>query len=334
MKKRTLYVFILSLWLITNWASAQINTEYQPMAVEGAHWICYKAYDRPWGDEYFSWTIRGDTVIEGKVYKKMYRDDFFIDHPNQKLSYPPVVIKISLTALIRDDTLQRKVFGIIPPTSGLYRECILGGQETLLFDFSASSGDTLQSCLLGNLAKRSLLQVDSITYTPYECFHTYGDKNDKKQLRTLNVNGYWESTFAKNSVKILERIGYQKYGPFFEQWRGSGGIILEWQKIGGLLCYCVGTNADCNIITSAKEISYLPIRIFPNPVEDRLYFESNTTSLKWLKVYHSSGLLVNKLLPVSTYENYIDTHLFQPGHYYLQGLGEGGEIYLGKFIKL
>jgi hypothetical protein len=334
MNHRTLYVSILLLGLITNWARAQISTEYQPMAVEGAHWICYKAYDKPWGDEYFSWTIRGDTLIRGKIYKKMYRDDLFIDHVNKKLSNPPVVTKISLTALIRDDTFQRKVFGIIPPNSGLYRECIEGGQETLLFDFSASSGDTLQSCLLGNLAKRSSLLVDSITYTPYECFHTYGDKNDEKQLRTLNVNGYWESTFAKNRVKILERIGYQKYGPFFEQWRGSGGIILEWQKIGGLLCYCVGTNADCNIITSSKEISYLPIRIFPNPVEDRLYFESNSTPLKWLRVYHSSGLLINELFHISASGSYIDTYLLQPGHYYLQGLGEGGEIYLGKFIKL
>lgn len=332
MKKRTLYVFILPLWLITNWASAQISTEYQPMAVEGAHWICYKAYGRPWGEEYFSWTIRGDTLIKGIGYKKMYRDDLLIDHANQRLSNPPILTKTRLIALIRDETESRKVYSIILPQAYLYNLCDTG-REIVLFDFSAVPKDTLRSCSAWPIIKTPLL-VDSITYTPYECLHTYGDKNDENQLRTLNVNGYWESMLARSNIKILEKIGYKNFGPFFEQWRGNGGIILEWQKIGGLLCYCVGTNADCNIITPTKEISYLPIRIFPNPVEDRLYFESNSTPLKWLKVYHSSGLLVNRLLPVSTYENYIDTHLFQPGHYYLQGLGEGGEIYLGKFIKL
>jgi hypothetical protein len=332
MKHSTLYVSILLLGLITNWASAQISTEYQPMAIEGAHWICYKAYDRPWGDEYFSWTIRGDTVIKGKVYKKMYRDDLLIDHVNQRLSNPPVMIKTSLIALMRDETEGRKVYGIILPQANLSNSCDTS-EEIVLFDFSAVPNDTLRSCSSWPIIKTPLL-VDSITYTPYRCTPTYGDKNDEKQLRTLNVTGYWESMLAKNSVKILEKIGYKNFGPFFEQWRGNGGIILEWQKVGGLICYCVGTNADCNIITSPKEISYLPIRIFPNPVEDRLYFESNYSPFKSLRVYHSSGLLINKLLHVSARGSYIDTHLLQPGHYYLQGLGEGGEIYLGKFIKL
>lgn len=332
MKKRTLYVFILSLWLITNRTSAQISTEYQPMAVEGAHWICYKAYGRPWGDEYYSLSIRGDTVINSHVYKKMYRDDLLIDHVKQRLSNPPIMTKTRLIALLRDESVERKVYGIILPQAYLYNLCDTS-EEIVLFDFSAAPNDTLRSCSAWPMIKTPFF-VDSITYTSYECFHNYGDENDEKQLRTLNVNGYWESIITKSSVEISEKIGYKNFGPFFEQWRGNGGIILEWQKVGGLICYCVGTNADCNIITPTKEISYLPIRIFPNPVDDRLYFESNSTPLKWLKVYHSSGLLVNRLLPVSTYENYIDTHLFQPGHYYLQGLGEGGEIYLGKFIKL
>lgn len=332
MKNRTLYVPILFLGLLTNWASAQISTEYQPMAVEGAHWICYKAYSRPWGDEYFSWTIRGDTLIKGKSYKKMYRDDLLIDHVKQRLSNPPIMTKTRLIALMRDESVERKVYSIILPQAYLSNLCDTG-REIVLFDFSAVPNDTLRSCSSWPMIKTPLL-VDSITYTSYECFHTYGDGNDEKQLRTLNVNGYWESIRTKSSVEILEKIGYKNFGPFFEQWHGTGGIILEWQKVGGLICYCVGTNADCNIITSSKEISYLPIRIFPNPVEDRLYFESNNTTLRWLKVYHSSGLLVNKLLSVSANKNYIDTYLIQPGHYYLQGIGEGGEIYLGKFIKL
>ncbi len=332
MKYSTLYVSILLLGLLTNWASAQISTEYQPMAVEGAHWICYKAYDKPWGDEYYSLSIRGDTVINGQVYKKMYRDNLFIDHVNQRLSNPPIVIDVLLIALIRDDLAKRKVYGIIFPIANQFGTCV-SEEETILFDFNAGLGDTLRSCsALPKIA--TPLIVDSVSLNKYECFFTYNVNNNNNLFRTLNIKGYWESRLEQNNMKIMEGIGYKGYGPFYERWGGNGGIILDWQRVGGLLCYCVGTNADCNIITSAKEIGYLPIHIFPNPVEDRLYFESNNTTLKWLKVYHSSGLLVNELLPFSASGSYIDTHLLQPGHYYLQGLGEGGEIYLGKFIKL
>lgn len=332
MKHTPLCLPILFFVLIAKITNAQISTEYQPMAVEGAHWICYKAYDRPWGDEYFSWTIRGDTLINNQAYKKIYRDDFFIDHVNKRLSNPPIITGTRLIALIRDETAGRKVYGIILPNANLFNLCDTG-EETILFDFSAVPNDTLHSCSSWPTIKTPLL-VDSITYTPYACFHTYGDKNDEKQLRTLNVNGYWESILAKNSVKILEKIGYQKYGPFFEQWRGNGGIILEWQKIGGLLCYCVGTNTDCNIITSSKEISYLSIRIFPNPVEERLYIKipNTQTNLYVLRIYATDGKLLKQFS--SLVGDYIDTSTLIPGQYYLQGIDGAGKTYSGRFIKI
>jgi len=109
MKHTPLCLPILFFVLIAKITNAQISTEYQSMAVEGAHWICYKAFNKPWGDEYYSLSIRGDTILNSQVYKKMYRDDFFIDDANQRLPKFPNIIRTKLVTLIRDDVKQQKV---------------------------------------------------------------------------------------------------------------------------------------------------------------------------------------------------------------------------------
>lgn len=332
MKHATLYLLILFFGLIANAVGAQISTEYQPMAIEGAHWICFKAYFKPWGDEYYSWTIRGDTVVNGQDYKKVYRDDFFIDHSKEQLSPFPRVTKTALIALLRDHIPTRKVFGIFLSQANFYK--CAANDELLLFDFNLTKGDTLKSCLFSDYQDlRSSLVIDSVTYTHYDCAAAYPNQHEGKLRRTLNVDGYWDSVIRENNAEIMEGIGFKRYGPFFENWHGQDYPISPWIKIGGLICHCIGTDADCNIVTSARAISSIPIRIFPNPVEDRLYFEVSTDHVfKFLRVYHASGVLLKQFTPVQG-QNFVDVHALPSGHFYLQGWSDNGKIYNGKFIK-
>lgn len=333
MKHTTPYLPILFLGLLANIVSAQISTAYQPMAIEGAHWICFKAYDRPWGDQYYSWTIRGDTMVNGQGYKKVYRDDFFIDHSKEQLSPFPSVTKTTLIALIRDQIPERKVFGIFLPQANFYK--CAANDELLLFDFNLAKGDTLKSCFFADYQSlRSSLVVDSITYTQYNCTAAYPNHHADELRRTINVNGYWASTIRENNAEIMEGIGFKQYGLFFENWNGSGHPISPWIKIGGLICHCIGTDADCNIVTSSWAMPSLPIRIYPNPVEDRLYFEfGSDQAFKSLRVYHSSGILLKQLVLVQG-QNFVDVQALPSGHFYLQGWSDDGKIYSGKFIKL
>lgn len=312
---------------------AQVSSKYQPMAVEGAHWICIKIYNKPWGDEYFSLTIRGDTAVNQQVYKKMYRDDFFIDM-NLSLFKQPMVIRTQLTALIRDDTSARKVYGVIMPNVNLATPCDTA-TEVVLFNFGAKPGDTLQSCSAAPIIETPLI-VDSINYTPFNPVCNYNNIPSVKSFRTLNVSAFWYFYAAKTNEKISEGIGYQRFGPFFENWSGlNSGIQLEWVLYGGLICHCVGSDADCKIISSNKEISYRQLKIHPNPVEDRLYFEDPAEhKFKLLRIYHSSGQMVQQLPSRITYSGYINTSLLHPGQYFIQGIGEDGVIFRAKFIKL
>lgn len=312
---------------------AQVSTKYQPMAVEGAHWICIKIYNKPWGDEYFSLSIRGDTIVNQQVYKKMYRDDFFIDM-NLSLFKQPMVIRTQLTALMRDDTSERKVYGVIMPGANLYTPCDIA-KEVVLFNFGVKPGDTLQSCSAAPIIETPLI-VDSINYVSFNPICNYNNIPSSKSFRTFNVSAFWYFYAAKTTEKISEGIGYQRFGPFFENWSGlNSGIQLEWVLYGGLICHCVGSDADCKIVSSNKEISYRQLKIHPNPVEDRLYFENpDNQKFKILRIYHSSGQIVQQLSSQVIHNGYVNTSQLHPGQYFIQGIGEEGAIFSVKFIKL
>ena len=65
--------------LILLFPSSFFAQEYIPLVVEDKHWIFEKCGEL--GDNYselFEHLIRGDTIIEGQMYKKMYKRSFDI----------------------------------------------------------------------------------------------------------------------------------------------------------------------------------------------------------------------------------------------------------------
>ncbi|PLX03639.1 MAG: hypothetical protein C0595_06360, partial [Marinilabiliales bacterium] len=85
--------------------------EYNPTAVEGAHWvICFddnstfEPVDGLW--EYFA---SGDTIVNALTYKKILKRDLVVTQNG-----PPFEAEeeYELFGLIRDDTLNKKVYAI------------------------------------------------------------------------------------------------------------------------------------------------------------------------------------------------------------------------------
>jgi len=330
MKHTPLCLPILFFVLIAKITNAQISTEYQSMAVEGAHWICYKAFNKPWGDEYYSLSIRGDTILNSQVYKKMYRDDFFIDDANQRLPKFPNIIRTKLVTLIRDDVKQQKVYVVF--LSELYKSCN-GDGEVLLHDFSLNMGDTLKYCEIVKFKKFDSFSyvIDSVSY---KGVYT-GQQNNLYSYpgrKIMYSKGSWGgvSRIIGFSPPIIEGIGFGDFGPFFENWNDS----LFGYRIGGLLRYCQGSNADCDIISSSQEIFSQPLGLFPNPVEERLYIKipNAQTNLYVLRIYAADGKLLKQFS--SLVGDYIDTSTLIPGQYYLQGIDGAGKTYSGRFIKI
>lgn len=140
MKQMKAPLSLLLLLLYTYSAAAQ----YQPLAVENAHWrIHVDDLETPWDDLIYEYVCRGDTTVEGQAYKKVYRRDFVYEEEPFPGQYPmPYRISNSrLHGLLREDTTTGEVWAVLM-SEGDFRPA---GEEFLLFDFSAQPGDTLRS---------------------------------------------------------------------------------------------------------------------------------------------------------------------------------------------
>lgn len=229
-------------------ANNAIAQSYQPMAIEGAHWVINSdRLSTPWLDEKFVFSIRADTLVNNKTYKKVYRDIYEFDE-SRKI-FLKNIVNSSLFALMRDDTLQQKVYAIMGKTA--YDSCT-ENEEYLLFDFSLNKGDTLLWCSLTEF-RFDPGQPQIVDSTSIIDFHPTGDRR-KSLYALLPFLGYLDSTPAEESMPIVEGFGFEHYGPFIV------GTSVEK--------YCVGTLAECELVTDIEDILLPDIRIFPNPANE------------------------------------------------------------------
>jgi hypothetical protein len=229
---------------------------YQSMAVEGAHWVMFS------DGGHHAFAVRGDTMVDNLAYKKLFYLDLEND-PSVPFSSPYLVGEEYLWGVLRDDPQERKVyviaFELYDPQTGLVDfsyKCPLF-QEQVLYDFSATIGDTIADCLgQTNLPSVGLplgWVVDSIGNEVI-----YG-----ADRRTLYSNN-------NNLVPIIyEGVGSR---------HGLLGGISVWGGCNGEGCgfwlqkYCVGTDAECSIISSNKDIVFPDnqFRLFPNPANQEV----------------------------------------------------------------
>lgn len=253
MKKIRAIQFVWIGFLLT---LSKINAqEYQPMAIEGAHWIVGSDLAGTlWLDAKYSFTIRGDTTVNEKKYKKVYQE-FFEFNNSTKLFTNRIIIS-RLYGLIRDDTSQRKVYAITGET--FYNNCPKN-EEYLLFDFSVKEGDTLNWCSLDGLRfdSDSLSRADSIRFVK----PSFSDTSRKTIYTVFGVSLHNDGTVVERIIPIIEGFGYEIIGPFLE-----GNFLID---------YCIGTNIDCGLTTTTKEVSHSQLKLFPNPTKDVLILEGN-----------------------------------------------------------
>lgn len=80
MKRFTLFFAMASLlWCLAAWAEEPEDYEYVPLVREGIEWTYAAVYNMTDGPSYFYMQFHGDTVVDGKTYKKCYeyRDSEF-----------------------------------------------------------------------------------------------------------------------------------------------------------------------------------------------------------------------------------------------------------------
>jgi Secretion system C-terminal sorting domain len=243
------FTFLLSFSLVVG----SIFGQYEPMALEGAHWVLEAWSDTP-GHHAFS--IRGDSVINSVTYKKVYWQQLQ-GQIGQELESPFLVLEEKLFGLLRDDLAGKKVF-FIPfedYSRGLF--ACEKNEEQLLYDFSIQPGSFAPLCT--QYDENSLLEIDSVAS---------GFLWGKDRRLQYIVNGS-NGGLLNPPGMFVEGIG-TSYGPFT-----SGVPILIFGAHLKLVEYCLGTDEECGfgIINSTSEASEIPIKVFPNPANDLLHLD-------------------------------------------------------------
>jgi hypothetical protein len=254
MKKLLLLTLIL---LVTsNYTSAQ---EYKKFINPDASWRVFyndksgidtTAYESIW-ENYFL----GDTLINDTLYNKMYRS--YLQAYNNDYQEPYIYLGDStLIALLREDTISKKVFGRFVTTDNL-SGCSNLDKEELLYDFSLSEGDTVAQCNSDAIIESV---SESTEYPKQQAFYTAG------LIEPLYTEG----------------IGFYS-GPL-----GYGGIPEG--AIYLLDRYCLGNPEDCGLtLTSVEELNPEQINISPNPFKESFQFTSANKNLSLVKISNAIG---------------------------------------------
>ena len=282
--KATRLFTLLVLLLMAGGVTMQAQ-EYLPIAQKGNEWHTFET--AVWQiNNYVNW-CSGDTLIEDARYMKI------MGTVND--SYP-----IFYTLLREEDGKVWKRYSIAHP-------------ETLLYDFTASVGDTLR---IGDFAEEMVL--DSISMV------RIGDVDRRKLWFGLEYDNLGRPRAKETWV---EGIG-SDYGLL---WTGYFNVFDGWHC---LLCFhqngeLVWENPEYGTCTydAIEENKDSEISIYPNPVRDRVVIEG--IEAVEIQVYNTLGRVVKTVWGT----NEIPVADLPQGVFMLRIMDAEGKVYTNKITK-
>ena len=287
--KKLLIIALFTLFFCPKTGKAQA---YVPLVVDSTHWFSEKRPIIPvppflYAEHY----LLGDTLVSSINYKKVYYRKEYAS------SYKTMVSPFTLNALIREDTLTRKVYAILIQNPQDH-SCPLN-QEVLLYDFSAQPGDTLKGndyCILLN---------DNI-------------------ITGIIQNNFWVNslTYSLNySGQIYEGVGsyYGLLEAIYSSVSGPQFIMVDYCRGGLSNCKFYNVGIDNQVIENN-------IKIYPNPASNYLTIDSDL-DYQTINIYNLSG----KLLKTTERSSQINISDLSKGMYFIQLVAEKNVI-TKKFI--
>ena len=300
-------LLIFQLSVLGNLVLAQTNPiPYQPTAIEQATWVVFDNSGNysPFGFP-LSYVVRinGDSTVAGIAYKKLYVSNLM--HPisarPSDVTPPYQLDSFVFHGLIRDDEVERAVYGRIPINDGELTN------DTLLHDYGAEVGDTL----LG-LFKFGLDTIEDVYVEEY-----FGEE------RLVQL--------SSSTRFFIEGIGTGQHGPF--------GHDPPFTNDGfrALLSYCIGTEEECELelLNSVRPVvREAAFKLFPNPTRSAFTVEFGNGAAPWTKIriYDAMGRLLrqeaifhNQSIPIADLAS---------GLYYVQLIGDTEVSALERLLKL
>lgn len=291
---------VLFLGLFIIFFGISVNAQqYNPLVIENAQWkVEYDDDATPWPDEMYGWLLRGDTIINNIQYKKLYSRVF--EDPSSN-----VIISQLLHGFLREDTVNKIVYAYGDQNMG----CDSTNNEFILLDFSYEIGDTSQLCILTEEAGPKVL-LDTGYYLDF-----YGA--DRKIF-----------DFGGVACNFIEGIGHFQGLLESPIYNISGGVITSLED------YCVGTDAECNVLYVKLEAPLQTVQyyIYPNPFDKYIRVES-AKEIQQIIIHSLSGEIV-EVVEVNNKTCLIETSNIKAGMYFLEVFIDSQQPYQRKLIKI
>lgn len=282
---------------------------YQPLAVENANWVIW---DRsPVGPlrGHRILSIRGDTIIGGVAYKKIYRRAYVPEDPsniwNASAPYPVSNQSVVLLAAVRDDSIAQRVYA-------RYLEPSLAQDypgEQLVHDYLANEGELITADAW--CGEEDVERVQWITI--YD------------KVRKYQHTGY-DDVFVSGIGKVRGRNG----GVFTIERGCAGG-----NAYGQILTYCIGDDAACGFEwpTAVHDFSkHHQLTLSPNPFVNQLTIKASNPFAEAVRVS-----LLNPMGQVLQTANFWDELNWSleknPPGIYLLVFDYGGDRVVRKVVK-
>ena len=256
------YLLLLSI------LSQPLTAQYQPIAVEGAQWIVYETFDEGFSGQsitHHNYFIRGDTLLDGQNYKKVYLrylSNEVTGGPQNLVPPYYVSTPATLAGLLRDSVAAREVYGVsyIEPVEDVLNvDCSY--PERLLYDFKSAVGDTLQGCW-----HTSTWTWNGTTYIESIIVDSIGTADwlglDNRVFYLPEANPVYP--------RLIEGVGGDN-GPFTYTTADIGFVGWQYEV---LVDYCIGTDVECGLEPTSTQNAANPIGlyVYPNPSNGETLF--------------------------------------------------------------
>lgn len=249
------FILLFCLYAFTNVSNAQSYTSFPENVA------LWDIYDRPTEPDIrqkrlLRYTMKGDTLINGKSYNKIYCSTLVYTFPPEKLT----VTNLGYCFGIRQDIATKRVYRTYDVNNSTI--------DTLLYDFDLKIGDTVTRTFITRPSNpdQVVISIDSVTFygKKYKRFHLKGTMPDAALIEGIgSVNGlieYNEGSFE--SAYLLDN-------------------------------FCNSDHSDCSVplALNVAEINNADkaLSIYPNPFSDELYLNFKTDEPK------RKGILIDLL---------------------------------------
>lgn len=246
-----------------------------------------------------SYLIEGDSLINGVIYKKMWRT---YENPNANNWVLPIYI--------REDST-KKVFQF----NGV-------NNENLIYDFGIEIGDTLASSYIPT-EYATVEAIDSILL------------NDGTKRKRLDLISITCPNFNDDEYWIDEIGGINHALTFIHEFciTDVSAHLQCFSKNGDLL-YGPRYGEQCFIINSTNELKQNALKIFPNPTQNILNLEyDENIKIEKVNIFDFQGQVI-KSLPIENQISQINISDIPNGVYFIKIETQNEQFVFKKFIKI